>query len=203
MKLPKSAHSSRRWLIHEVAPDFDLLDVWALPTPGERDDFPLLLRLVTSLDPLQSSSLLVRMLFGARTKLGEVLGWDGDDAGLGSRVQSLRDRVPARLRALAVPDFDALPASALYVTDDEFAAEVANKTVHGVVHLGWVANEEGGYRGQLAVLVKWNGVLGTAYRGLIEPFRHLIVYPTLMRELERTWRIAKLATSEPVMDLTS
>ena len=198
MKLPKSGHTSRRWLIHEVAPDFELLDVWALPTPGNRDDFPLLLKLMTSLDPTQSASLLVRLLFGAREKLGAMFGWDGDDAGLDARVQSLRSRVPAELRAQPVPDFENLPARALYVTDDEFAAEVANKTVHGLLHVGWVSNEEGGYHGQLAVLVKWNGALGTAYRGLIEPFRHLIVYPTMMRELDRTWRIAKLATAASV-----
>ena len=198
VKLPNSAHTSRHWLIHEVAPDFDLLDVWALPTPGARDDFPVLLSIMTSFDPMQSSSWVVRVLFAAREKLGTLLGWDRDDTGLGSRVQSLRDRVPPDLLARSLPDFDALPAELLYVTDDEFAAEIANETVHGVLHVGWVANEEGGYHGQMAVLVKWNGILGSAYRWLIEPFRHAFVYPTLMRELGERWRDAKAATAEEV-----
>ena len=34
MKLPKSAHFSRPWRIHELTRDFRLEDVWALPTPG-------------------------------------------------------------------------------------------------------------------------------------------------------------------------
>ena len=66
--------------------------------------------------------------------------------------------------------------------------ETANRTVHGVLHLGWVPDETGGYRGQMAVLVKPNGLLGNAYMAAIRPFRHLIVYPTMMREFEREWR---------------
>jgi hypothetical protein len=36
--------------------------------------------------------------------------------------------------------------------------------------------------------VKPNGLLGTAYMAAIMPFRHLIVYPPLMREIGRDWR---------------
>jgi hypothetical protein len=40
----------------------------------------------------------------------------------------------------------------------------------------------------MAVLVKPNGLFGTAYMAAIRPFRHLIVYPPLMRLIEREWR---------------
>jgi hypothetical protein len=39
----------------------------------------------------------------------------------------------------------------------------------------------------MAVLVKPNGLLGTAYMAAIRPFRHLIVYPSMMRQIEREW----------------
>jgi hypothetical protein len=55
------------------------------------------------------------------------------------------------------------PFTALYQTDDEWAAEIVNRTVHGVLHLGWVQTPSGEYRGQMAVLVKPNGLLGAAY----------------------------------------
>jgi hypothetical protein len=42
----------------------------------------------------------------------------------------------------------------------------------------------------MAVYVKPNGRLGSAYMAAIKPFRHLIVYPQMMRELERRWRDA-------------
>jgi hypothetical protein len=104
-------------------------------------------------------------------------------------VASLRDRLPADLRdAPRGPDSDSLPFSSLYLLEDEWAAEIANRTMHGVMHVGWVPDGAGGYRGQMAVLVKPNGRLGTAYMAAIRPFRHLIVYPPLMRVIERQWR---------------
>jgi hypothetical protein len=103
-------------------------------------------------------------------------------------VPTLRDRLPADLRETPRPDFRALPFTSLYLLDDEFAAEIANRTMHGVMHLGWVPDGTGGYHGQMAVLVKPNGLFGTAYMAAIRPFRHLIVYPAAMRQIEREWR---------------
>jgi hypothetical protein len=188
MRLPDTAHTSRPWKIHELAPDFRLEDVWALPTPGGPDDFPLLVQQAASLDPSQSSSRMVSTLLAIRWKIGGLLGWEDADAGVGSRVPTLRDRLPQDLRnATSLPQF-ALPFTPLYLTDDEFAAEIANRTMHGVLHLGWVPDETGGYRGQMAVLVKRNGLLGTAYMAAIMPFRHVIVYPRMLWEIERQWR---------------
>jgi hypothetical protein len=189
MRLPNSAHTSRRWRIHEVARDFRLEDVWALPTPGGPDDFPRLVRQFASGERSQGgSSRAARTLWAIRWRLGELLGWDRPAAGLGARVPTLRDRLPEDLRdAPSGPDFDALPFTPLYLLEDEFAAEVINRTVHGILHLGWVPDGTGGYRGEMAVYVKPNGLLGAAYMAAIKPFRHLIVYPALMRQLGREW----------------
>jgi hypothetical protein len=191
MRVSNTAHTSRPWRIHELTPDFRLEDVWELSTPGGPEDFPRLVQTIASGDPSQGSSCPVRMLFAIRWKLGELFGWDGPDTGLGSRVPTLRDRLPADLRAAPCgPAFDALPFTPLYLLDDEFAAEIANRTMHGVLHLGWVRDETGGYHGQMAVLVKPNGVLGTAYMEAIRPFRHLIVYPRMLGDIDRAWRAA-------------
>jgi hypothetical protein len=192
MRLPDSAHTSRPWRIHELTPDFRLEDVWALPTPGGPDDFPRLVQQFASGDPSQRSTGPTRVLWAIRWKIGGLLGWDEPDAGVGSRVPTLRERLPEDLReAPSGPTFDALPFTSLYLLDNEFAAEIANRTVHGVLHLGWVPNDTGGYRGQMAVLVKPNGLLGSLYMAAIKPFRHLLVYPALMRTLERDWRSLK------------
>jgi hypothetical protein len=185
MRLPDTAHFSRPWRIHALAPDFRLEDVWTLSTPGAREDFPRLVALMASFDPAQGSGAL-RALFAIRWKLGELLGWDSADAGLGSRVPTLRDRLPDDLRETPSGP-EAAPFTTLYVTDDEWAAEIANRTVHGILHLSWVADDTGGYRGQLAILVKPNGLLGRAYMAAITPFRHLIVYPLMIRQIEREW----------------
>jgi len=189
MRLPDSAHTLRPWRIHELTRDFRLEDVWALPTPGGTGDFPQLVRLASGLDPSRTSSCVVRALFAIRWNAGRLLGWDRPDVGLGSRVPSLRERLPADLRdAPSGPGFAGLPFSPLYLLEDEFAAEIANRTMHGVIHLGWVPDGTGGYRGQMAILVKPAGLLGTAYMAAIAPFRHVVVYPPTIREFGEAWR---------------
>ena len=187
MRLANTAHTSRSWRIHELTRDFRLEDVWALPTPGGPDDFPRLVQGIASGDPSQGSSGAVRMLFAIRWTLGKLLGWDGPDDGLGVRVPTLRDRLPLDLREGPTgPNLRRF--NSLYLLDDEWAAEIANRTVHGVMHIGWVPDGTGGYRGEMAVFVKPNGLLGTVYMAAIRPFRHLIVYPSMMRQIERSWR---------------
>jgi hypothetical protein len=197
--LDKSEHTSHPWRIHELANDFQVLDVWALPTPGGPGDFPHLVSLWSTFDPGQSSPI-VRALFVARWAIGRLLGLDRQETGLGSRVQTLRDRLPADLRD-APTDLgaDGYPFVPLYTTDREFAMEIANQTVHGVLHVGWVPDKAGGFRGQMAVLVRPNGALGQAYLAAIAPFRHLIVYPLMMRDIGRAWRerFSGAAQSEP------
>jgi uncharacterized protein DUF2867 len=197
MRLPNTAHTSRPWRIHELAEDFRLEDVWALPTPGGADDFPRLVEGIASGDPARGSSRASRMLFAIRWKLGELLDWDHHDSGAASGTPTLRDRLPADLRdGPSGPAFAALPFTPLYLLEDEYAAEIANRTMHGVMHLGWVPDGNSGYRGQMAVLVRPNGLLGTGYMAAIKPFRHLIVYPAMMRQIERAWK-ARAADPAP------
>jgi hypothetical protein len=195
MRVPNSAHTSRPWRIHELTHDFRLEDVWEPPEVGGPDDFPRLVEFIASLDPAHSSSLPVRTLFAIRWKLGGLLGLDGPDAGVGSRVSTLRDRLPADLRdGPSGPEFDTLPFTSLYLTEDEWAAEAANKTMHGVLHIGRVPDESGSFRAQMAIYVKPNGLLGEAYMAAIRPFRYLVVYPPMLREIGRTWQAASVPT---------
>jgi Protein of unknown function (DUF2867) len=189
MRRPNKAHTCRPWRIHEVAGGFRVEDVWALPTPGGPDDFPLLVELIAHGRPSRHSSRAARALWAIRLALGSMLGWDKPDTGLGHRVSALRDRLPIDLRnGSAAPDVAGGSFTSLYLLHDEWAAEMANKTVHGVLHVGWVEDGTGGYHGQLAVLVKPNGLFGYLYMAAIRPFRHLIVYPATLRTIEHTWR---------------
>jgi hypothetical protein len=192
LRLPATEHTSRPWRIHEVAGDFRLEDVWVLPTPGGPDDLHHLVRQMADDDGgsgPHGGNALVRFLFAVRWKLGALLGWDTPDAGVGGRVATLRDRLPEDLRAgPRGPDLRSAPFTSVFQTHDEWAAEYANKTMHGVMHIGWVPDGDGGYRGQLAVLVRRNGRLGALYMLAIKPFRYLGVYPALMRSIGREWR---------------
>ncbi|MEV4873369.1 DUF2867 domain-containing protein [Streptomyces syringium] len=191
MRLPRTAHTDRPWRIHEIADDFTVEDVWALPTPGGPDDLVWLVRQTAEgiKGGVSGDGLVSRALFAVRWKLGALLGWDKPGTGVGARQPSLRDRMPADLRdGPQGPDLGSSPFTSLYLRDDEWAAEMGNKTVHGVMHLGWVPDGSGGYRGQMAVLVKPNGLFGTLYMAAIKPFRYIGVYPALLRSIGRQWQ---------------
>jgi hypothetical protein len=189
MRIASSAHTAQPWLIHEITRDFRVEDVWALPTPGGPDDFPILLSAIEHDDFEHDGPVAARMLWWLRWKLGGLLGLDRRATGLGARVHSLRDRLPAELReATPAERNEGSPFSVVYQAHNERASEIANRTVHAVLHLGWVPDGAGGWHGQMAILVKPNGALGTAYMALIKPFRKLIIYPAILRSIERRWQ---------------
>lgn len=187
-RIAESEFRRRPWRIHEFIDGFRVEDVWAVDAEGDADDFPRVVDLIASYDTEHAASPAVRFLFAARWKLGEWFGWDGAEQGLSERVDSLRPRLPDELRGTADPArFAALPFTALYELDDEFAAEIANKTMHGVMHLGAVPTSAGRITVQMTVLVKVNGLFGRAYMAAIRPFRYALVYPAMFREMERRW----------------
>lgn len=199
MKRLKVEHQRRPLRIHDLVPDFTLEDVWALPVQGEAEDFEDFLGFIGSFDPSETENRSARFLWALRDRLGAWLDLgeisspvdpDGD-GGLpipGTGETSLRGRLPADLQdTTAGFDFDSLPFVPLYRTDREAAAEIGNRTVHGVVHLAWIERDGGRCEGQMAVYVKPRGAFGRAYMALIKPFRYLVVYPALMREVERGW----------------
>ena len=178
MRLPDSEHINRPWRIHQIAPDFEVEDVWAFRTPGAGpDDFPVMLDALRAGGGLNKNPPVVRFL------------WDKPDRGLVGRVESLCDRLPRDLRqdaaGEAVPN---TPFTMVYELHDECVIELANKTVHDLCHLGWVPTDDGEYELRMAALVKPNGLMGRLYMAAIKPFRYLIVYPALTRQWERAWR---------------
>ena len=186
MSVATAAHRSRPWRIHEFTRGFRLEDVWRLPVVGGADDFPRLVQLIAGFDPGRSSSRSVQALFAVRRQAGEVLGWDRPIEG--TSTPTLRDRLPVDLRVAPTgPYCDALPFNPLYLLADEWAVEAVNRMVHGVLHLGWVPDAAERYRGEMAVYVQPNGLAGAAYMAAIKPFRHLLVYPAILRELEQQW----------------
>jgi hypothetical protein len=196
VRLPNAAHEAHPWVIDQIAPDFRLLDVWALPVEGNRDDILAFLEDFASFDPADAGSATSRALFRLRLRLGAWFGWDDPTKKRpipGCTETTLSTRVPDDLRGSARSPFTGAMGRIaggfvpLYRTDDEWAAEISNGTVHGVLHLALVDQGEGRYRVQMGVYVKARGWLGEIYLKLIEPFRHLIVYPVIMRQIGRAW----------------
>jgi hypothetical protein len=146
-RIPSSEHERRPWRIREVVPDFRLEDVWALPVEGGAEDFAKLLAMAGSLDPAHADSGAARFLWELRDRLGAWFGLGrivvpagggsgapGDGLPIpGTGETSLAERLPEDLRGTAADvDFGSLPFTPLYRTGVEAAAEISNRTVHGV-----------------------------------------------------------------------
>lgn len=198
MTVPAAEHQSGGWVLSSIAPDFELLDVWALPVEGAADDADRALRLLATFDPVGSGPLLVRALFAVRLLLGRLLRWDGPTERTipGSAGTSLAERVPVELRGSAddVPVAEPMRQAAggfrpLYRTPVEWAGEISNATVHGVLQLVWapLPEQPGRHQARMAVYVRPRGPLGRLYLALIEPFRRYVVYPAMLRDLGRAW----------------
>lgn len=178
MRLPNDEHTSRPWRVHAIASDFVVEDVWALPAHGRESDFATLLELMTDgdaaaqgdkIDFLDSAS--ARFLWRLRDLLGRIIRLGtvtepSDRANQrptpGDDRTSLAERLDADLVGTAEGvQFSSVPMAALYRLDHEFAAEISNVTMHGVMHLSWVSRGADAYQGQMAVLVKPRGWFGS------------------------------------------
>ena len=192
MRLPVAEHAAHPWVIAQIAPDFELIDAWALPAQGGPDDFGALLEIMATLDGANAESAITRTLFRVRNQIGARLGWDDANRDLpipGCTETTLSQRLPPELRGTATgTDLGEASFTALYRTSSEWAAELSNSTVHAVLHLAWANQGNDSCRGQMGVYVKPRGKLGATYMALIRPFRHLIVYPALMRQIGRAWQ---------------
>ena len=198
MRRPNADHLSQPWRVHDLARDFDLLDVWRFPIRApETVPFEVFLEFMArNQADLLSGRGPAALLFRLRGLLGRIFRWD--ETGDRTRAPSpdgVRRRVagnvpggvggeaPGADREAAD---DALPFETVYRTSDEQLAEIQNATVHALMHLGRVHDGEG-WSPQMAVYVKRKGLLGRVYMALIGPFRHAIVYPAMMRSAERGW----------------
>jgi hypothetical protein len=189
MRVPNAVHQSRPWRIREIAPDFRLEDVWELPVYGSADDFPHLLDVMASRDLSRDAPAMFRLMFAVRWQLGRWFGWDApaDRPIPGRSETSLSERLPPDLRGTVTGMRFGSRFAPVYRTGTEFAAEISNQTVHAVMHLTWVDRDDGRYQGQMAVYVKPRGRFGRQYMAFIAPFRYWIVYPALLRQIERAW----------------
>jgi Protein of unknown function (DUF2867) len=173
MQVAKATHESHLWRLREFAPDFALEDVWELPVHGSAGDFQSLLEQTVQFDPSHASSGPARFLWRLRDRLGAWLGLGRVGTPVtGAGNDSLAGRLPADLRHSGDGlTFRALPFTPLFRTADEFAAEISNPTMHGIMHLVWVARGDGRFQARMAVYVKPHGVFGRVYMALIKPFR--------------------------------
>jgi hypothetical protein len=215
MSADVAAHRARPWRVHTLAPDFELLDLWEVALPGSAaeegfadflrvfvasgvEQWPVYrLRPTSPADVVHAARLVGAVaLFGLRRVLGRLLALDADRALRipGRKEMRVRERLVDADRAR---DTGVLPARVgaafepVYAFGDEALLEIANRTIHALLHLSWIEPAPGRRSVMLAVYVKSRGWQSRAYLSLIRPFRHLVVYPAWIAHLTRTWAVLR------------
>lgn len=192
-RLQPSEHSDLPWRINDFVGDFELIDAWALPASGTREEFADLCEIIALLDPGDDrGSAASRKLSAVRAWLGGRMGWDAREVVNqlpipGCTESSLSDRLPPDLAATGGRTSEHSNFRAVFEVDDEAAFEVSNSLVHAILHLGWAHQPGGTFRAQMGVYVKHRGPVGTLYMTAIAPFRHRVIYPALLRRIGAAW----------------
>ena len=192
MQRPDGDHRALPFEVHALVRDFELLDVWRFPLeladelPFEAFVAHLRGMLERGGDDGGPASFLLRV----RAVIGQWTGWD-DGPPLpipGTRELSVRERLPEALAAQPTAGFGEA-FDGIYATPEEALFEVSNATVHALLHLGRcpLPDRPGQWAPQMAVYARTRGWIGRAYLAAIWPFRHGIVYPSLMRAVARSW----------------
>jgi hypothetical protein len=161
--------------------------VWAIRLRGGGDG-----RTIHDLRPLftparlQEANPAVKALFGLRLRLGTLFGWDRQRPAWGAESYVHRLTPADRARSVVSPGTPEGPFSTLYVFEQEQLIEARNATVHAFLSLS-MGQAQGGYLAYWAIYVKPVNRLTRVYMAAIAPFRHMLVYPAIIRMVERAW----------------
>jgi hypothetical protein len=159
---------------HQFLADVPLHDVWAVDLPGPRGGITLDEFLRVANERLFTPTPVVRGLLRLRLLAGRLLGWD----------HPLTDA--DRARSLAPAGVREGLFRVVYRFENEKLVEVINRTVHAAA-LSALIETANGYRFLFAVYVRSVGRWTPWYMAAIDPFRRLIVYPSLMRSVRASW----------------
>ena len=180
---------------HELMKGVPLHDVWVVELAKVRAGITLDEFLRAAGERVFAPSVVVRGLLKMRFSVGRVFGWDRD-RGTGARP-SFANRLTDddRARSLGVAGTPQGVFRLVYRFENEQLVELANRTAHAAA-LSALVETATAYRFYFAVYVESVGRLTRVYMALIDPFRKLIVYPSLLRSVRATWNRTVGARSE-------
>ncbi len=175
--------------VHTFLAGVPLHDVWFIDLPRWRagvtlDDF-----LRTGGNCLVTPSFLVRMLLDIRFFVGRLFGWDREPAATAWKTFTTRLTDADRSRSLAAAGTQDGFFRVVYRFENEQLVELINRTVHAAA-LSTLVETATVYRFYLGVYVRSVSRFTPFYMALIDPFRKMIVYPSLLRSVRARWNQA-------------
>jgi hypothetical protein len=154
--------------VHDFLAGVPLHDVWVVDLPRARSGITLNEFLRTASACLLTPSPVVRVLLNIRLFVGRLVGWDREPAATapaGTREGIFR---------------------VVYRFENEQLLELINRTAHAAA-LSALVETTNAYRFYFGVYVRSIGRFTPIYMALIDPFRKLVVYPSLLRTVRAKW----------------
>ena len=173
--------------VHSFLAGVPLHDVWSIDLPRWRagvtlDDF-----LRTGGNCLYTPSSFVQILLAIRFFVGRFLGWDNEPATIITFATRLTDA--DRSRSLIAPGTRDGLFRVVYRFENEQLLELINRTAHAAA-LSALVETPTTYRFYLGVYVRSVSRFTPFYMTLVDPFRKLIVYPSLLHNVRARWNQA-------------
>ena len=184
--------------VHTLLAGIPLYDVWSIDLPRWRAGVTLdeFLRTtnnckVNTCGCSKSSSLftpspLARMLLDIRFFVGQFFGWDHEPA---TTTFATRLTDIDHSRSLAAAGTRDGFFRVVYRFENEQLVELINRTAHAAA-LSALVETATAYRFYLGVYVRSVSRFTPFYMALIDPFRKLIVYPSLLHGVRASWNQA-------------
>ena len=172
--------------VHTFLAGVPLHDVWAVDLPRWRPGVTLDEFLRAASNRPFTPSPVVRMLLDIRLSVGRLFGWDRKPAASARESFATRLTATDHARSLVPPGTQDGLFRVVYRFENEQLLEVINRTAHAAA-LSTLVETAGAYRFYFGVFVCSVGRFTPLYMALIDPFRKLVVYPSLLRSVRVTW----------------
>jgi hypothetical protein len=131
----------------------------------------------------------VRALLNIRFFVGRLFGWDREPAAPAWETFTTRLTTADRSKSLAPAGTREGLFRVVYHFENEQVLELINRTAHAAA-LSALVETENAYRFYFGVYVQNVGRFTPVYMALVDPFRKLIVYPSLLRSVRASWNQA-------------
>ena len=181
--------------VHAFLAGVPLHDVWAVDLPRSRAGITVDEFLRVARGCLFTPSTLVRMLIDIRLFIGRLVGWDREPAAAAWEPFATRLTAADHSRSLAPAGTRDGLFRVVYRFENEQLLELINRTAHAGA-LSALVETASAYRFYLGVYVHSMGRFTPLYMALIDPFRKLVVYPSLLRSVRANWSQA-FGTAQP------
>ena len=172
--------------VHNFLAGVPLHDVWAVDLPRTRSGITLDEFLRTASARPCRLSRPARALLNFRLFVGRVLGWDREPDAAACESFATRMTSADRSKSLVPPGTPEGLFRVVYRFENEQLLELINRTAHAAA-LSALVETASAYRFYFGVYVRNVSRFTLVYMALIDPFRKLVVYPSLLQTVRSTW----------------